>query len=945
MKVDFKNIKKRFEQSFSRAKKRFKFDLTKNPYQKKRRKKITRKQVLIICGYVILALILVTTVTFAWFAKDLPTPEKIAQQQMAQSTKIYDRTGKTLLYQTGNEKRTIVKSDQIAQVLKDATIATEDPNFYNNHGIEPLEIIKAVGSKLLGKTNTMRGASTITQQYVKNSFLTPDRSIVRKIKEAILSIELEFMYTKDEILTMYLNEIPYGNANGGIEAAAQSYYGVSAKDLDLAKAATLAAIPQAPTYYSPYGTHVDDLVGRKNYVLNQMVKHKKITKEEADAAKAEDTTTIGDKLQARHDPILAPHFAMYVMQQAVEEYGEAAIQNQGLKIITTLDWDKQQIAETAVTDGVPKLNKYGASNGALVATDPKTGQILAMVGSADYFNTAIDGNVNVTDSLRQPGSSFKPFAYATAFKKAEYSPSKILYDFTTDFGGNPAYIPHNYNNRSNGPVTMRQALANSLNIPAVKVMSLAGIDEVLATAHDMGITSLTQRDRYGLSLVLGAGEVRPVEFAGAYSVFAAGGTKNNVTPFIKITDSKNKVLYDFEKDHPGGKQVLDPQIAYEISSILSDNNARSLVFGTRTALYFPNRTVAVKTGTTSNFKDAWAVGYTPSIAVAVWTGNSNNTAMKSGADGSVIAAPIFHNFIEKALAGTPNEEFVKPDGIRTVTVDKYSNKLPDELTTQTIEDIFTTWQVPKDKENIYKRVTVCRGTNLIAPDGTNEALTEIKVFADLHSERPNNPSWENPVRAWAEANGLATTIPTGQCDVAALSPTISFTSPANNATVSGSINITVATTAPSGVSNVTYFIDGVQIGRSTASPYGLTYDFNSISSGSHTLTAQISDINTMTASADISITIATINLEISNLKSTTASTTATVTWTTNLAATSSITYSTGTLPSTTKSDSAKTTSHSLGLTDLTSGKTYNYTVTSTDNYGNTDTATGFFATL
>jgi len=943
MKFDLSNFKKRFDS----AKKRFKFDMTKNLHRTKKRKKITWKKVLIISGYVVLALILTTAVTFAWFAKDLPTPEKIAQQQMAQSTKIYDRTGKVLLYQTGNEKRTIVKSDQISQTLKDATIATEDPGFYNNHGIEPIEIIKALGSKLLGKTNTLRGGSTITQQYVKNSFLTPDRSISRKIKEAIISIELEFMYSKDEILTMYLNEIPYGNANGGIEAAAQSYYGVSAKDLNLAEAATLAAIPQAPTYYSPYGTHIDDLVGRKNYVLSQMVKHKKITKAEADTAKTEDTTTVGQLLQARRDPILAPHFSMYVLQQAVNKYGESAIQNQGLKIITSLDWDKQKAAEEAITSGVPKLTKYNASNGALVAIDPKTGQILAMVGSKDYFDTTIDGNVNVADSLRQPGSSFKPLAYATAFKEPEYSPSKLIYDFTTDFGGNPAYIPRNYNNRTNGPVTMRQALSNSLNIPAVKVMSLAGIDKVLATAKDMGITSLTQRDRYGLSLVLGAGEVKPVEFAGAYSVFAAGGTKNDVTPYIKITDSKNKVLYDFEKDHPGGKQVLDPQIAYQISNILSDNNARSLVFGTRTSLYFPNRTVAVKTGTTSNFKDAWAVGYTPSIAVAVWTGNSNNTAMKNGADGSVLAAPIFHNFIEKALAGTPDEGFTKPEGIQTVTVERYSNKLPDQYSSETTTDIFATWQVPKEKGNIYKQVLVCKGTNLIAPADTNPALTETKVFADLHSERPDNPNWENPVRAWAQAAGLATTVPTGQCDVAALSPTISFASPASNATVSGSTMLTVTAVAPNGIANVTYFINDVQIGQSTSSPYTLTYDFNSISAGAHKLTAQVSDINAMTASADINITIAPLSLDISALTANSNSDSPpseTITWTTNLASDSSVVYSTGTLPSATKTDSTKSTSHSLTLTNLTAGKTYNYTVTSVDNYGNTDTATGFFTT-
>ncbi len=940
MKLD---LKKRFE----KTKKRFKFDLTKNPFQKKKRKKITWKKVLIICGYVVLVCVLLTAVTFAWFAKDLPTPEKIAQQQMAQSTKIYDRSGKILLYQTGNEKRTIVTSDQISQILKDATVSTEDPNFYNNHGIEPIEIMKAIGSRLIGKTSTLRGGSTITQQYVKNSFLTPDRSIARKIKEAIISIELEFMYNKDQILTMYLNEIPYGNANGGIESAAQSYYGVTAKDLDLAEAATLAAIPQAPTYYSPYGTHVDTLVGRKNYVLNQMVKYNKITEAQADAAKLEDTTTVGQKLQARHDPILAPHFAMYVLQQAANQYGEDAIQKDGLNVITTLDYPKQQIAEQALTNNRKNLTKYGAQNAALVSVDPKTGQILNMVGSVDYFDASIDGNVNVADSLRQPGSSFKIFDYTSLFKQNDYSPSKILYDFQTNFGGNPPYIPRNYNGRFNGPVTVRYAIQNSLNIPAIKALALAGIDNTIKTAQDMGITSLTKpANYYGLSMAIGTAEVKPVEMANAFGTLANQGVHENLTAFLKVTDSSTgKVLYDYDKDHPDGKQVIDPQIAYEMSNIFSDNASRTPTFGAHSPLFFADRPVAAKTGTTQDNRDGWTCGYTPSLATAVWSGNNMPSPMKT--DAVNVAGPIFHEFMTKALAGTPKENFTKPDGIQTITVDRYSNKLPDQYTTQTTADIFATWQAPKDKENIYKQVTVCKGTNLIAPDGTNAALTEVKVFADLHSEKPDNPNWENPVRSWAQANGLAAVLPTGQCDVTALSPTIAFTSPTDKSTVSGSTTLTVNATAPNGVANVTYLIDGVQIGQSTASPYSLPYNFSSISAGDHKLTAQITDNNGMTASADVNVAIVAVNLTISVLTAKVNADTppsATITWTTSAVADSNVIYSTGTLPSSTKSDSTKVTSHSLTLTNLTPAKTYSYSVTSTDANGNTDSETGSFTT-
>ena len=818
----------------------------------KKRKKFWRA-ILFGALYFVLGLIFLVALLFAWYSKDLPTPSKIANQKLSQSTKIYDRTGQILLYETGDQKRTIITSDQMPQTLKDATVSIEDANFYKHHGVDVGAIFKAVGNKLLGRTSQVGGASTITQQYVKNSFLTPNRSISRKIKEAILSIELEFMYNKDQILTMYLNQIPYGNSAAGAEAAAKMYYNKPAKDLTLAESATLAAIPNAPSYYSPYGTHVDKLVARKDKVLDAMVKNGKITKDQSDKAKAEDTTTVGKDLQARHDSILAPHFAMYVIEQVAEQYGEDAVQKQGMKIITTLDYDKQKIAEKAVDDGMAKLSKYGGSNGALVAVDPNTGQILAMVGSKDYFDTTIDGNVNVADSSRQPGSSFKPFAYATAFKQPDYSPSKILYDFTTDFGGNPPYIPQNYTGKNYGPVTMRQALSNSLNVPAVKVMSLAGIDNVLRTASDMGISTLTHRDQYGLSLVLGAGEVKPVEMAGAFGTFATGGVKHPLDSILKITDSNSKTVYEYKTE--AGQQVLDPQVAYEISNILSTNETRALVFGTHTALYFPDRTVAVKTGTTSDFKDAWTVGYTPSIAVAVWTGNNDSKAMSSGADGSVVAAPIFHQFIVNALAGTPSQDFAVPPQIKTMTVEKYSNKLPSQYSSETTTDIFADWQVPTTQDDIHKVITVCKGTNLVAADGTPSDLTENKVFADLHSERPDNPNWEGPVHAWAVANGLSVPLPTDQCNAANYAPTISISTPLNNAALTGTATISAAATSSFAITKVEFYIDGVLVNTSTTAPYSHQYDFSLLAAGSHNVKAIVTDEHGVTAQDEISVTV------------------------------------------------------------------------------------------
>lgn len=894
------------------------------------------KVALYICMYIAIAFVFFLVIAFAWFAKDLPTPTKIANRRAVESTKLYDRTGQTLLYETGDQKRTVIEFDQISQYLKDATIATEDSNFYKHHGFEAKSLFRAVYAKITGKTTRVSGTSTITQQFVKNALLTSDRSYTRKFKELILAIELEFMFSKEQILTMYLNEIPYGNSTAGAEAASRMYYGKQAKDLTISEAAMLAAIPQAPTYYSPYGTHTKELVYRKNYVLDRMVDTGKISQEEAEKAKEEDNLALGTSLKPRRDTMLAPHFAMYTLEKVASEFGEEKVQKEGLKIITTLDYDKQKMAEQAITEGVPKLTKYNASNAAMVAVDPKTGQVLAMVGSKDYFNTDIDGNVNVADSLRQPGSSFKPFSYATAFKKKEYSPSKIIFDLSTDFGG--GYIPQNYNGRTNGPVTMRQALSNSLNIPAVKVMSLAGLDNVIRTASDMGISSLTDRDRYGLSLALGAGEVRPVEMAGAFGVFANGGIKHKITPYQKITDSNGKTIYDYETEKKKGSEVLDPQIAYQISNILSDNGARSLVFGTRSALYFPKRTVAAKTGTTTDFKDAWTVGYTPSISVAVWVGNSDATKMSSGADGSIVAAPMFHNFIEKALANIPDEPFARPEGIQDIEVEKWSNKLPGDNSPERVKDIFATWQAPKEKDDIHVKVRICKGNGKLAPDGMPETMTEEKLFTNIHSERPDNPNWENPVIGWAQANGMYGSPPKDYCDAKELTPTISFSSPLSGATVFGSTTISVVVSTSPQIVAVEYFIDDISIGAGDAgtSNFGKTYNFSTLSPGNHKLTAVGTDTNGTTAQASQNITVGSSLTISAVLAESISKTGAKITWTTNLPSTSQVFYGkTISLDSETTLISSLLAAHSVTLSGLVADTTYYYKVTSVDGSNNT----------
>lgn len=879
--------------------------------------------------YSFIILIFLIIVAFAWFSKDLPTPSKIANRKATESTKIYDRTGQILLYETGEQKRTLVKSDQISNYLKDATIATEDANFYKHHGIDSKAIFSAVMSKITGRTSRTRGASTITQQYVKNALLTSDRSITRKIKEAILAVELEFMFSKDEILTAYLNEIPYGNSTAGAEAAAKMYYGKPAKDLTLAEAATLAAIPKAPTYYSPYGTHTKELVTRKNYVLDRMADTGKVSKEDIEKAKNDDTLALNTTLKPRKESILAPHFAMYVMEKIANQYGDEKIQKEGLKIVTTLDYDKQKIAEQAINDNATKFAQNGAQNAALVAIDPKTGQILAMVGSRDYFNTDIDGNVNVTDSLRQPGSSFKPITYSAAFKKPEFSPSKILFDLETDFG--KGYVPKNFNGRFNGPVTVRYALANSLNIPAIKTLSLVGIDNVIRNAEDLGITTLTDRDRYGLSFALGVAEVKPVEMAGAFGVFANNGVKNDLASILKITDSKSKVIYESNQEKKRGRQVLDPQIAYEISSVLSDNNARTPTFGARSSLYFADRPVAVKTGTTQDNKDSWTVGFTPSISVAVWVGNNQPTPMKAG--GVMLAGPVFHQFVERSLSGTPTEEFTRPKGIEEVTVEKFSNKLPSELSKETTKDIFASWQVPKEKDDAHIKVKLCKGINKLAPAGMPDEATEEKIFTNIHSERPDYPAWEGPVRAWLQGAGMADAPPTDYCNTSEATFDLSISSPTNNSTIQGEQIITISSTNQN-INKVEFFIDNISIGTANSSPFSITYNFNNLNDGAHQISATATSQNNITAKTSITISVVKNGSgpTISNISAINPSPgTTKISWTTNVPSTSQILYkltesstytATSVLPS-------LVLSHEISITTE-PNKTYNYKIISKD---------------
>ena len=608
---------------------------------------------------------------FIYYAKDLPRPEKFTERSFIQSTKIYDRTGKVLLYELyGEEKREIIPLNQVPEHLKWAVIAAEDANFYRHHGIDFSGILRAIKMDLKLK-KPVYGGSTISQQLIRSTFLTREKTLKRKIREIILTLELERRYSKDQILEWYLNQIPLGPNIYGVEAASRTYFNKSTKDLSIAEAATLAALIKSPSYLSPFGSHKEELLARKDYVLERMVQEGYLTPEKAETNRKESL-----KFSEVKQSIKAPHFVLYVQEYLFREYGKDSLEKGGFRIYTTLDWDLQQAAEKAVKEGVKRNKSYGAYNASLVAIDPKTGEILAMVGSADWFgdpypkgcdltpevDCLFDPKVNIATYKigRQPGSSFKPFVYATAFQKG-YDDKYVVIDEETNFGifGGKPWTPQNYDGKFRGPVTLRQSLAQSLNVPSVKVLiNLAGLSDSIENAKKFGITTLQKPPSYyGPSIVLGGGEVKLLDMVSAYGVFATEGLRVPPISILKIEDSEGNIIEENEKTP---RRVLEKKPARLINDILSDNEARAPMFGKRSVMYFEDYQVAAKTGTTDNYKDAWIIGYTPSLVVGVWVGNNDNTPMAKK-PGVVLAGPIWREFLLKALPKFPKENFTKPE--------------------------------------------------------------------------------------------------------------------------------------------------------------------------------------------------------------------------------------------------------------------------------------------
>jgi 1A family penicillin-binding protein len=684
-----------------------------------------------------------------FLAFNLPSPDKIVRTQ-GFSTKIVDRNGNPLYEIYANQNRTPVVLENIPEYLRQATVSIEDKNFYKHQGFDPIGTVR--GFLRIFTRGRMAGGSTITQQLVKNVLLTNDRTVIRKIKEFVLAIQIEKKYSKDEILQMYLNEVPYGGTSWGVGAAAETYFGKDVQDLNLVECAILAGLPQSPSAYSPYSSTPTAYIERTKDVLRRMREDDFITKEQESSA-VDSLKSV--EFKARGTSLNAPHFVQYVQEILEETYGQSIVEQGGLTVTTTLDLELQDEAQSIVAEEISKVESQHITNGAAVVIAPETGEILAMVGSKNFFADDYDGQVNVTTSLRQPGSSFKPFTYVTAFKEG-YTASTLIMDVPTKCPGGvgqPDYNPVNYDGKYIGPIQVRFALANSRNIPAVKMLAMVGIKDVLETATDLGITTLPPTTetlkRVGLSLTLGGGEVRLIDMTTAYSAFVNKGFNVEPVAILKVVDMDGKIL---ENNTPQkGNRVLSEEQAFLISDILSDNNARSDTFGPNSYLNISN--VMVKTGTTNDKKDNWTIGGNDNAMVGVWVGNNDNTSMLNVASGVSGASPIWNRITKKALAGKPTVKFEIPGGIVQISVDKFSGYgSHDNFATRT--EYFVRGTEPTLADPIHVFLKVCKTDGKLAtPSDIAGGSYDSKEYYVFKEEDPTAGSggvnrWQEGILNW-----------------------------------------------------------------------------------------------------------------------------------------------------------------------------------------------------
>lgn len=789
---------------------------------------------LVTAGFIFFIVSLIgAAIAFGYFARDLPSPTKLTNRDSEESTKIFDRNGKLLYNVHGDKNRTLVVLDKVPKDLQNATIAIEDKNFYKHQGFDWLGMLRSIKEILIDKQ--IQGGSTLTQQLVKNALLTSERSITRKVKEVILSVQIERRYTKKEILQIYLNEIPYGGTAWGVQAASSQYFNKDVSELTLSESAILAGLPQLPSAYSPFGPNPKAYINRSKDVLRRMREDGFISKEKEQKAVAELPNV---KFASFGEGIKAPHFSIYVKKLLEEKYGEQRVLQGGLQVTTSLDLDIQNMAQDVVNKQInsDQSKRLRVGNGAAVVTNTKTGELLALVGSKDYFATDIQGNFDVaTQGLRQPGSALKPFNYLTGFEKGT-TPSTLWLNQKTDFGG--GYAPLNYDSGYFAPGQTRFVLANSLNIPAVEQLAVSGgAPAMIGTLKDFGITTLNDPDRYGLSLTLGGGAVKLYELTNAYAILGNMGKEVKSTAILKVTDSQGKVLEEFKPKE--GRQIVSPQLVYLISHILSDKNAKAQGYGSYWAnrLHFKGE-IGVKTGTSEYKTDNWTFGYTNSYTVGTWVGNNDNSPMHpSLASGVTGAAPIYHDIMEQVLKNTQPEKFPRPDGIVEVEVDNQTGQKVSPYSSGKRVELFAKNNLPPEND-MYIKVRICRPSGLLSTPACEAAgQAEDHVYTVLYD--PYSKLFQN-------GKTMCNPCPPTEKDSTVFTvtdrPTVTITSHTNNQTVGKNFTIEATVTGTSqDISEVKFTITPAVTApkTDTSSPYRAS--FSNIATGTYTITVQATD--------------------------------------------------------------------------------------------------------
>ena len=818
-------------------------------------------------------MVVVVFVTFVFYSKDLPDPTRLSAKGNESGTKIVDRNDKPIFELYGDKNRVLIKLEDVSPNVLHATLSAEDAEFFIHSGFSVRGMARAVKNTLTGEG--LQGGSTLTQQVVKNALLTQDRTIDRKIKELILSLQIESKYNKDEILQMYFNETPYGGQNYGVFAAAKAYFAKDPKDLTLSESAYLAGLPQRPSYYSPFSSNKEAGIERRNFVLSLMRTKGWSDKDGNRQFITEDEykQALNEKLDFKPSAAIfkAPHFVFYVKDELISMFGEDVVESGGLYVKTSLDLDAQENAEKIMTKVLESESRYGVGNAAAIVLDTKTGQILTMIGSKNYFGkpepegceTATAGAkgckfdpfFNVSNANRQPGSAIKPITYAGLLERG-FTPAFTFLDVPTTFTGEGvgeegAYVPVNYDGTYKGPVSMRKSLGNSLNITAVKALKILGIQNFLDLSKKMGINSFSDKSKYGLALTLGGGETKLIELTSSYTVFGNKGIYNKPVSLIEIKNNKGNVIYSANNS---GERAVSEETAFIISDILSDDFARSAAFGLNSLLKIPNHQVAVKTGTTNNKRDNYAVGYSPSYTVGVWVGNSNNEPLNENiASGITGATPIWAETMkyllkDKPTTGDQAEKFVAPDSVKKVEVDERTGMLPFKDFPKKFE-WFVKGTEPLSKSDWYQTLEVCDVDGRLANDDCKKAdKTDVKTYVGI---KDYYPDWQIYTDAWLQENfskddtyfppTITSKLKYDGDDLQDIDPYIKIVAPVANTNVPLKFRISTEISASAKIKNVKFYFDGKQVGEDASYPFGFTFNLNESNLGSHKFKAKVAD--------------------------------------------------------------------------------------------------------